>query len=308
MLNDKIYSRFCDCIGAQNVLTNESMKNHTTFRIGGPAEYFLQPHDVGEVAKLLQICHQEAIPFSIVGNGSNLLVSDTGVPGAVIQIYRNMSEITVVDETIVAQAGASLSQVAKVALNAKLGGVEFAAGIPGTVGGAVVMNAGAYGSEMKDVVTKVLVISRSGDLMILQKDDLQMDYRTSIIKQKKYIVLETTLSLQRADCEVIQAKMNELKEKRVSKQPLEYPSAGSTFKRPEGCFAGKLIMEAGLRGLSVGDAQVSEKHCGFVINKGEATAVDVMQLMKDVNDKVKEQYGIELEPEIQLLGKFDEEA
>ena len=305
-MSDKVYSRFCECIGVQNVLTNEPMKDHTTFRIGGLAEYFLQPCSAMQVQELLQICHEEGIAFSIIGNGSNLLVSDKGVSGAVIQIYKNMNEIIVTDKVIKAQAGALLNQLATVAANADLSGLEFAAGIPGTVGGAVVMNAGAYGGEMKDVVTKVLVISRQGELITLEQEDLEMGYRTSIIKQKQYIVLETTFLLCQSNKATIQARMNELKGQRISKQPLEYPSAGSTFKRPEGHFAGKLIMDAGLRGFRVGDAQVSEKHCGFVINQGEASAADVMQLMKAVKDKVKEQSGIELEPEVQFLGDFDD--
>ena len=305
-MKDKIYSRFCELIGVSNVLVDEPMKNHTTFRIGGPAKYFLQPCTVTEVASLLKICREEGIPFSIIGNGSNLLVSDTGVSGAVIQIYKNMNEIVVADDNIKAQAGALLSQVAKAAVNASLSGLEFAAGIPGTVGGAVVMNAGAYGGEMKDVITQVTAISQEGEIITLQQKDLQMGYRTSIIKKKQYIVLETIFSLHQDDKEAIKAKVNELKSKRVSKQPLEYPSAGSTFKRPEGHFAGKLIMDAGLRGYTVGDAQVSEKHCGFVINKGNATAADVISLMQDVSNRVNEKYGIELEPEVQFLGEFDE--
>ena len=303
-MDDKIYSRFCNCIGAGNVLTNEPMKNHTTFHIGGPCEYFLQPQSVSEVQILLQICREEKIPSYIIGNGSNLLVSDAGITGAVIQIYKRMNEITVSGEEIKVQAGVLLSQLAKAAVDNSLGGLEFAAGIPGTVGGAVVMNAGAYGGEIKDVLTQAVVLTRDGEIITLAKEALALGYRTSVVKEKKYIVLETTFKLQREDKAIIQNKMNELKEQRVSKQPLEYPSAGSTFKRPEGHFAGKLIMEAGLRGFAVGDAQVSEKHCGFVINRGSAMAADVLQLMQTVKEKVKEQSGIELEAEVQLLGDF----
>ena len=305
-MNDKIYSRFCDLLGANNVLVDEPMKNHTTFHIGGPAEYFLQPQSAKEVVELLQICREEGIPFAIIGNGSNLLVSDMGVSGAVIQIYKNMNGINVQSNIITAQAGALLSQLAVRAVNASLSGLEFAAGIPGTVGGAVVMNAGAYGGEMKDVVKQVTVLSQAGEIITLQQEDLQMGYRTSVIKEKQYIVLETIFALKQEDKTTIQAKMNELKGQRVSKQPLEYPSAGSTFKRPEGHFAGKLIMDAGLRGYRVGDAQISEKHCGFVINRGAATATDVRRLMCDVNAKIKALYQVELEPEVQFLGNFDE--
>ena len=305
-MNDKIYQRFCDCIGTQNVLLDEPMKRHTTFRIGGPAKYLLQPCTVAEVVSLLQICKEEGVRFSIIGNGSNLLVSDKGVSGAVIQIYKNMSRIIVEGNSIKAEAGALLGKLAAAAANDALSGLEFAAGIPGTVGGAVVMNAGAYGGEIKDVITQVTVVSQAGEIITLAQSELEMGYRTSIIKKKQYIVLETVFTLQNDNIEAIQAKMDELKEKRVSKQPLEYASAGSTFKRPKGHFAGKLIMDAGLRGYAVGDAQVSEKHCGFVINKGEASAADVIGLIKEVKGKVKDKFGIELEPEVQFLGDFEE--
>ena len=306
IVNDKIYSRFCNCIGVGNVLIDEPMKSHTTFHIGGPCEYFLQPQSIEEVQALLQICHEESIPFYIVGNGSNLLVSDAGITGAVIQIYKRINGITIAGEEIKVQAGALLSQLAKAAVDNSLGGLEFAAGIPGTVGGAVVMNAGAYGGEIKDVLTQAIVLTRDGEIITLPKEELALGYRTSIVKEKKYIVLEATFKLQQEDKAIIKGQMNELKEQRVSKQPLEYPSAGSTFKRPEGHFAGKLIMDAGLRGFAVGDAQVSEKHCGFVINRGGAMAADVLQLMQVVKAKVKEQSGIELEAEVQLLGDFKE--
>ena len=306
-MNDRIYSRFCDCIGIHNVLIDEPMKRHTSFRIGGPAEYFLQPQNIAEVQELLQICEEEKIVYHIIGNGSNILVGDLGITGVVIQIYKNMSKLTVAGETITAQAGASLSQLANAAAQAGLTGLEFAAGIPGTVGGAVVMNAGAYGGEIKQVLKQAVVINTAGELITLDIAELQMGYRTSIIKEKGYIVLETTFILEQDEQELIQERMNELKLQRVSKQPLEYPSAGSTFKRPEGHFAGKLIMDAGLRGYQVGGAQVSEKHCGFVINCGDAKASEVVALMNDVRAKVKALFAVELEPEVQFLGDFENE-
>jgi len=306
-VNDRIYSRFCDCIGIHNVLIDEPMKRHTSFRIGGPAEYFLQPQNIAEVQELLQICEEEKIVYHIIGNGSNILVGDLGITGVVIQIYKNMSKLTVAGETITAQAGASLSQLANAAAQAGLTGLEFAAGIPGTVGGAVVMNAGAYGGEIKQVLKQAVVINTAGELITLDIAELQMGYRTSIIKEKGYIVLETTFILEQDEQELIQERMNELKLQRVSKQPLEYPSAGSTFKRPEGHFAGKLIMDAGLRGYQVGGAQVSEKHCGFVINCGDAKASEVVALMNDVRAKVKALFAVELEPEVQFLGDFENE-
>ena len=222
----------------------------------------------------------------------------------IIQLYRNYGGITVEGTDIRAGAGALLSQIASAAKNASLTGFEFAGGIPGTLGGAVVMNAGAYGGEMKDVLKEVTVMTEQGEIMTIPAEKLEMGYRTSLVKKAGYLVLEAVISLKVGDVEEIKAIMKDLTEKRVSKQPLEYPSAGSTFKRPEGYFAGKLIMDAGLRGYQVGGAQVSEKHCGFVINKGNATAADVCGLMKDVQEKVQEQFGVTLEPEVKFLGEF----
>ena len=254
---------FCAALGSDNVKLQEPMKKHTTFRIGGPADYYLCPHSVRELQAVLHICRGEKLPFFILGNGSNLLVSDKGYRGAVIQLWKNMSEIERTGTRIRAQAGALLSKIAAAALEDGLTGMEFAAGIPGTLGGAVVMNAGAYGGEMKDIIKEVQVMDQEGNLLNLPAEKLELGYRTSIIKKKDYIVLSAVLELEPGDREEIRAKMDDLKERRVSKQPLELPSAGSTFKRPEGYFAGKLIMDAGLRGFSVGGAQISEKHCGF---------------------------------------------
>ena len=280
------------------------MNRHTSFRIGGPADYFLLPSTAEEVKKILEICKEKELPYFILGNGSNLLVSDEGYCGVIIQLYRNYGGITVEGTDIRAGAGALLSQIASAAKNASLTGFEFAGGIPGTLGGAVVMNAGAYGGEMKDVLKEVTVMTEQGEIMTIPAEKLEMGYRTSLVKKAGYLVLEAVISLKAGDVEEIKAIMKDLTEKRVSKQPLEYPSAGSTFKRPEGYFAGKLIMDAGLRGYQVGGAQVSEKHCGFVINKGNATAADVCGLMKDVQEKVQEQFGVTLEPEVKFLGEF----
>ena len=295
---------FCAALGSDNVKLQEPIKKHTTFRIGGPADYYLCPHSVRELQAVLHICRGEKLPFFILGNGSNLLVSDKGYRGAVIQLWKNMSEIERTGTRIRAQAGALLSKIAAAALEDGLTGMEFAAGIPGTLGGAVVMNAGAYGGEMKDIIKEVQVMDQEGNLLNLPAEKLELGYRTSIIKKKDYIVLSAVLELEPGDREEIRAKMDDLKERRVSKQPLELPSAGSTFKRPEGYFAGKLIMDAGLRGFSVGGAQISEKHCGFVVNKGNATAEDVTDLIREVQEKVKERFGVELEPEVKFLGEF----
>lgn len=303
-VNQEIIKCFNDLLGEEKVRISEPMNRHTTFRIGGPADYFLLPSTAEEVKKILEICKKKELPYFILGNGSNLLVSDEGYRGVIIQLYRNYGGITVEGTNIRAGAGALLSQIASAAKNASLTGFEFAGGIPGTLGGAVVMNAGAYGGEMKDVLKEVTVMTEQGEIMTIPAEKLEMGYRTSLVKKAGYLVLEAVISLKAGDVEEIKAIMKDLTEKRVSKQPLEYPSAGSTFKRPEGYFAGKLIMDAGLRGYQVGGAQVSEKHCGFVINKGNATAADVCGLMKDVQEKVQEQFGVTLEPEVKFLGEF----
>ena len=303
-VNQEIIKCFNDLLGKEKVRISEPMNRHTTFRIGGPADYFLLPSTAEEVKKILEICKEKELPYFILGNGSNLLVSDEGYCGVIIQLYRNYGGITVEGTDIRAGAGALLSQIASAAKNASLTGFEFAGGIPGTLGGAVVMNAGAYGGEMKDVLKEVTVMTEQGEIMTIPAEKLEMGYRTSLVKKAGYLVLEAVISLKAGDVEEIKAIMKDLTEKRVSKQPLEYPSAGSTFKRPEGYFAGKLIMDAGLRGYQVGGAQVSEKHCCFVINKGNATAADVCGLMKDVQEKVQEQFGVTLEPEVKFLGEF----
>ena len=303
-MNSEIRKMFCDLLGEDRVFTEEAMSQHTTFKIGGPADYFLMPDKGEDVGRVIKICKEKEIPYFILGNGSNLLVGDGGYRGAVIQIYRNMSSVTVEGNEITAQAGALLSAVAAAAKNASLKGFEFAGGIPGTIGGAVVMNAGAYGGEMKDVLTEVTVMNAEGDIFTLPTEELELGYRTSIIKTAGYIVLEAKIRLKEGDPEVIRETMKDLTIRRTTKQPLEYPSAGSTFKRPEGYFAGKLIMDSGLAGYQVGGAQVSEKHCGFVINAGDATARDVRTLMDNVRDIVYKKYGVTLEPEVKFLGEF----
>lgn len=305
-MNQNIIEKFTDLLGKEKVKVNEPMNRHTTFRIGGPADCLLLPSSQEELQEIIKICSDEKLPYFILGNGSNLLVSDAGYRGVIIQLYRNYGEITAEGNMIRAKAGALLSQIAAAAKNASLTGFEFAGGIPGTLGGAVVMNAGAYGGEMKDILKEVTVMTEKGEILTLPAEELEMGYRTSIIKKKGYLVLGAVIVLEQGEQEVIKARMKELTEQRVSKQPLEYPSAGSTFKRPEGYFAGKLIMDAGLCGYQTGGAQVSEKHCGFVINKGNATATDVCRLIKDVQDKVKEQFGVTLEPEVKFLGDFED--
>ena len=301
---NKIENKFCACLGSDNVYRNEPMRKHTTFRIGGPADFYLCPHSAKEIQQTVAICREEELPYFILGNGSNLLVSDQGYRGVVIQLWKNVSDILVEGCRIRAKAGASLAKIAGEALEEGLTGMEFAAGIPGTLGGAVVMNAGAYGGEMKDILQEALVMDEQGEIFTLKKEELHLGYRTSIIKEKGYIVLAAALELKPGDRKEIKEKMDELKQRRVEKQPLDMPSAGSTFKRPEGYFAGKLIMDAGLRGFSVGGAQISEKHCGFVVNTGKATANDVLTLIREVQKRVRDKFGVELETEVKFLGEF----
>jgi len=290
-------------IDASWVRENEPMKLHTTFRVGGPADVLVTP-DTAHLPEVIALCKKHHLPYYVIGNGSNLLVGDKGIRGVVIAMTNRTGEITCDGEIITAGAGATLGQIAVLAAGNGLTGFEFAAGIPGTLGGAVVMNAGAYGGEMKDVITSVLVLDRDGNEKELSVEELDLRYRHSCIPENEYVVLRVTMKLARGNVEEIRAKMTELREQRMTKQPLEYPSAGSTFKRPEGFFAGKLIMDAGLRGYQVGGAQVAEKHCGFVINKENATASDIVQLMQNVSAKVEEQFGVILEPEVKMIGEF----
>ncbi len=305
-MEQRIYNRLAEIIPQERIRCGEPMKEHTTFRIGGPAEVFVTPESMEEIRAVAGVCRREHIPYYVLGNGSNLLVSDDGVQGVVVQTTGKMKEIRADGEVVTAQAGALLSAVANRALKEGLTGFEFAAGIPGSLGGACVMNAGAYGGEMKDVTETVTVLTPEGEILTIPGAQMEFGYRTSIVAKKGYIVLEAQIRLRRGKKEEIEALMDDLRQRRVSRQPLEYPSAGSTFKRPEGYFAGKLIQDAGLRGYTVGGAQVSEKHCGFVINRGGAAAADVMELMRRVSDTVEERFGVRLEPEVKRLGNFEE--
>ena len=283
-----LMERLQEVAGTECVLGEEPMCRHTTFRIGGPADVFVAPDTVEKVAQVIRVCREAGVPFYIVGNGSNLLVSDDGYRGVIVQIYKNLSAIQTDGETITAEAGAMLSVIAKRAQAVSLTGFEFASGIPGTIGGAVVMNAGAYGGELRDVLQEATVLTKEGEIRTVSAEELKLGYRYSVIPEREWIVLAAKLRLKSGDPEMIRKRMEELKVQRVTKQPLDLPSAGSTFKRPEGYFAGKLIMDAGLRGFCVGGAQISQKHCGFVVNTGNATAKDVQNLIREVQTKVKE--------------------
>lgn len=302
-MNQEFLKALTLVMGEENLRREEPLKKHTTFRIGGPAEVLVSP-DLIQLPMVVKLCKQYQVPYTIIGNGSNLLVGDKGIRGVVIELAKPAEDIAFLGSRVIVGAGTLLSKVANEAATRGLAGMEFAAGIPGSIGGAVVMNAGAYGGEMKDIIESVMVITEEGEELELSLDELELSYRHSCIPEKHYLVSEVTLRLQRDEEEAIRARMAELREQRIAKQPLEYPSAGSTFKRPEGYFAGKLIMDAGLKGYRVGGAQVSEKHAGFVINTGDATAAEVKQLITDVSEKVKEQFGVTLEPEVKMIGDF----
>ena len=298
-----IYEELCKIVSEDQILKDEPMGKHTTFRAGGKADYLVMPSNEEQVRDLVLLLKKENVPYYVMGNGSNLLVRDQGFKGVIIQIARKMNQIRVEGETIYAQAGALLSKIAAQALGEGLTGFEFASGIPGTLGGAVMMNAGAYGGEMKQVIVNACVLTSAGEIAVIPADLMELGYRTSVFAKNQDIILSAQLKLEYGNEAVIREYMDKLKEQRVSKQPLEYPSAGSTFKRPEGYFAGKLIQDAGLRGFQVGGAQVSEKHCGFVINKDHATATDILSLMEQVSDKVEAEFGVRLEPEVKIIGE-----
>lgn len=300
-----LHEELCGILGSENVLKEEPMKNHTTFRVGGPADWLVTPTEEEQIQDVVNLLRAEKVPYYVMGNGSNLLVGDKGYRGVIIQLGKNLSQIRMTEEGVLyAQAGALLSKIAAEAFAQSLTGFEFASGIPGTLGGAVMMNAGAYGGEMKHVLKDALALTADGELRVLPVEQMALGYRTSIFAQNGDIVLSAQIRLQPGNPEEIRAYMDELKEKRITKQPLEYPSAGSTFKRPEGYFAGKLIEDTGLRGFQVGGAQVSEKHCGFVINKGQATAADILSLIEQVSDRVEAKFGVRLEPEVKRIGEF----
>ena len=304
VLNNEIIASLKEIVSEDNIFTNELMSRHTTFRTGGPATLFICPKNFEETKRALGLIKENDLPYFVIGNGSNLLVSDKGIDGVVISL-EHLNDISLKSPNIVtAQAGALNSSIAAFARDNGLAGFEFAAGIPGTIGGAMIMNAGAYDGEMKNIVKEVSVITPKGEVANLDNDAMKFGYRTSAIKGKDYIVLSATFCLEKGSEKDISEKMKELALKRKEKQPLEYPSAGSTFKRPEGYFAGKLIQDAGLRGVSVGGAQVSEKHCGFVINKGNATSQDIFNLIQEVRKRVYEDSKVMLEPEVLMIGEF----
>ena len=295
------------------ILKNEPLKQHTSFRVGGPAKVYVVPEDIEELQKLIRFLHEEKLPYDIIGNGTNLLVSDAGVDHVVVEIGRALEGIELLPEAnasdektyyIRVLAGTLLSKAAQFAATQELSGMEALRGIPGTLGGAVTMNAGAYGTEMKDVLYSVDVLTPEGELRTLTPAELALGYRHSVIPERGYVVVAATLALKKGDPAEIQARMADFQNRRKEKQPLDKASAGSTFKRPEGYFAGKLIEDTGLRGFRHGGAQVSEKHCGFIINDGTARAADIYWLIGEVRKRVLLEQHVELSPEVKLWGEF----
>ncbi len=303
-MDNTFIKQLTDFAGKENIRLQEPLKEHTSFRVGGPCEAWIEAVSAEQVSAVLTFLKSESHPFFVIGNGTNLLVSDEGYEGVMLHIGSGLSSISVDGDHITAGAGALLSQVAQQAKKASMSGLEFASGIPGSIGGGVMMNAGAYDGELKDVVELVQVIDSEGAVRTLSNEEMAFGYRTSILQTKPMTVISATFRLVPEDADAIEGKMKDFNGRRRDKQPLEYPSAGSTFKRPEGYFAGKLIQDAGLSGFSVGGAQVSEKHCGFVINKDHATAADIYQLIREVQKKVKASSGVQLETEVICLGRF----
>ncbi|PKM60594.1 MAG: UDP-N-acetylenolpyruvoylglucosamine reductase [Firmicutes bacterium HGW-Firmicutes-4] len=285
----------------ENIKENEPMKNHTSFKVGGPADLFLMPQSRAELQAVLEICKESQNPLYIMGNGSNLIVRDKGYSGIIINT-KALNQVETVGETLIAEPGISLKDLANVALKEKLTGLEFASGIPGSLGGAVTMNAGAYDGEMKGIIKNITVITEDGSLKTIPADQCNFGYRSSILQQHHWVLVSVELGLKNGDYQQIKAKMLDLNDQRQSKQPLEYPSAGSTFRRPVGYYAGKLVQDAGFRGYAIGGAQVSEKHSGFVINKGGATAADILNLIAAIQSAVKDQFDVDLKTEVIVIG------
>lgn len=312
---DNFQKRLSEVLQNENgCLLEEPMSRHTTFRVGGPAQYFVTVNDGKELTKVLELCKEAQMPVTILGNGSNVLVSDAGIRGVVLHLAGDFLKTEIAEHeetqtvTVTAGAGRMLTSFAMEVSKKGYTGAEFAAGIPGTVGGAVMMNAGAYGGEIKDCIVSAEWVSMDGEVRSFSKDELELSYRHSIFSEKEGIITKAVFEFRKGDVTEILSQIEELNRKRREKQPLEFPSAGSTFKRPEGYFAGKLIEDAGLKGFSVGGAQVSEKHCGFVINRKDATAADICKLISEVSDRVEACFGVRLEPEVRFFGDFDKES
>ena len=303
MNKQDIYENLLNILDKEDIKIDEPMKKHISFKVGGPADVLVKPKTEEQLKEIIKFVKNENIPFLIIGNGSNLLVKDGGIRGVVIELSNNFNHFEIDGNIVKVQAGALLSIVGKAVLKESLRGFEFAAGIPGTLGGALAMNAGAYGGEMKHIVKSVRLMDMDGNIVDFTNEQMEFDYRKSILSREEYVVLSAEIELEKGDYEEIKATMMHFTQQRVTKQPLSLPSAGSTFKRPPGHFAGKLIEDCGLRGLTLRGAQVSEKHCGFVVNLGDATAKDLLDLMYVVKSTVKSKFGVMLEEEVKILGE-----
>ncbi|MGL5506915.1 MAG: UDP-N-acetylmuramate dehydrogenase [Paraclostridium sp.] len=303
MNKEFIYNSLLNILEKEDILVDEPMSKHISFRVGGPADILVKPKNEEQIKEILSFARKENIPYLIIGNGSNLLVKDGGIRGIVIKIAENFNTFTIEGKTVVAQSGAMLSFMGKAIMRSNLTGFEFAAGIPGTLGGAIAMNAGAYGGEMKDIVKSVKLIDQKGNIVELSNSEMKFEYRKSLLSKTEYIVLSAVIELKEGNYDDIRDIMKDLTNKRVTKQPLNLPSAGSTFKRPEGYFAAKLIEDSGLKGLTLRGAQVSDKHCGFVVNLGEAKAKDILDLIYVVKSTVYSKFGVMLEEEVKILGE-----
>lgn len=306
-MEDQFYQELTRILPQNQIKQKERMENHTSLHIGGEADYFVTPTSVNEIKAVLCLCNQENIPCYIMGNGSNLLVSDEGYRGLVLKLGEDFSYVAVMEDgTVTAQAGILLSKLANEVARNSFTGLEFAAGIPGTLGGAVTMNAGAYDGDIKQCIMRAKLMDAEGNIHCFNKEELELGYRSSILQRKNCILLEAEMKFKKGDMQEILHKMKDLNTRRRDKQPLDQYSAGSTFRRPEGYYTGKLVNDAGLRGYQVGGAAVSEKHCGFIINKGNATAKDFLTVIQDVVRIVNEKFGVRLEPEVKYLGEFNQ--
>ncbi|EQF22873.1 UDP-N-acetylenolpyruvoylglucosamine reductase [Clostridioides difficile CD160] len=303
MNNQDIYENLLNILSKDDIKVDEPMKKHISFRVGGPADILVRPRTEEQLKNVLQLVKKESIPYLIIGNGSNILIKDGGIRGIVIELADNFNSYEINDTRMIAQSGVLLSVLGKALQKQELKGFEFASGIPGTLGGALAMNAGAYGGEMKDIVKSVRLMDMEGNIFELSNEQMEFGYRGSIISKNGYIALSAELELQKGNYDEIKSLMDDLATRRITKQPLNFASAGSTFKRPTGYFAGKLIEETGLRGLTLRGAQVSEKHCGFVVNQGEANAKDILDLIYVIKSAVYAKFGVMLEEEVKILGE-----
>ncbi|KUG04244.1 udp-n-acetylenolpyruvoylglucosamine reductase [hydrocarbon metagenome] len=298
-----MYSKLSEILPADQIRFDEQMKYHTSFQIGGPADVLVLPRSITDICRTITFCHENNLSFIFLGQGSNVLVRDKGIRGIVIKLGNGLNRLSIAGQEIYAEAGISLSTLAFEAAEHSLSGLEFAEGIPGSLGGAVVMNAGAYDGEMKDIIYEVLAIDTAGNYKTFTREQMEFGYRSSIFQEETYVVLAARLHLNRGDKKEILKTMRDFARRRSEKQPLEHPSAGSTFRRPEGFFVGPIIEGLGLKGFAIGGAQVSSKHAGFIVNKGDATAGDVIDLIAYIQKKVREKHGVDLWPEIKIVGE-----